>query len=102
MTVPDPLNKLYFSVKLVANKFTSQGTYDVQIDYAHHTITTQLTFPREGIQDILPRMKKGTKPFSYIIGFNYGREDSTFYEYYLIDASAGKIETRYLKAYSFK
>jgi len=102
MLIPDPLNKLYFSVKLVSNEFTTQGTYDVQMDYAHNTAAVQITFPRKGTQEIIPKMKKGTRPFSYIIGFNYGVDDPTFYDYYLIEANAGKIETRYLKAYSFK
>ncbi len=102
MPIPDALNKLQYSVKLVANEYTRQGTYDVVVRYGHNDATTQLTFPRGGTERIIPKMKEGSEPFSYIIGFNYGENDPKFYEYYLVKASSGKIEMNYLKAYSFK
>lgn len=102
MKIPDPLNELYFTVKLVANEYTRQGTYDVNILYGYNDASTQITFPHGGTERIIPKMKKGTEPFSYIIGFNYGENDPVFYEYYLVKGGAGKIETKYLKAYSFK
>lgn len=100
--IPDPLNELYFTVKLVTNEYTRQGTYDVSILYGHNNATTQITFPHGGTERIIPKMKKGDEPFSYIIGFNYGEEDPAFYEYYRVKGASGKIETTYLKAYSFK
>lgn len=100
--IPDPLNELYYSVKLVANEHTHQGTYDVKVLYGHNNAETQITFPRGGTKKIVPRMQKGSEPFSFIIGFNYGEDDPTFYEYYLVKGAFGKIEMKYLKAYSFK
>lgn len=102
MKIPDALNERYFTVKLVANEYTRQGTYDVNIVYGHNNAFTQITFPRGGTKHIIPQMKKGNEPFSFIIGFNYGEDDPTFYEYYWIKGAEEKIETKYLKAYSFQ
>ncbi|HTN45238.1 MAG TPA: hypothetical protein VL098_02755 [Flavipsychrobacter sp.] len=102
MRVPDALNERYFSVKLVANEYTRQGTYDVQIRYGENDAVTQITFPRGGTEKIIPVLKKGKEPYSYIIGFRYGNKDPLFYEYYWVQATKDKIETKYVKAYSFK
>ena len=100
--IPDNLNERYFIVKLIANEYTGKGTYDVRIFYGHNDASTQITFPHGGTEPILPKMKKGNEPLSYIIGFYYGEEDTTFYEYYEVKGAEGKIETNYLSAYSFQ
>lgn len=102
MRIPDALNKFYFSVQLVADEYTRQGTYDVMVHYGPADATTQITFPKGGTKKIIPKMKKGKSAFTYIIGFNYGEDDPTFYEYYEVKGSLGQIEMNYLKAYSFK
>lgn len=102
MRISDALNERYFCVKLVANEYTRRGTYDVQILYGENDAMTQITFPRGGTERIIPEMKKGEEPYSYIIGFRYGHKDPLFYEYYWVKGAEGKIETKYLKSYSFK
>src|SRR4051812_4824610 len=48
MLIPDPLNKLYFSVRLVANDNSRKGSYNVIASYGYNDAHGQLTMPDAG------------------------------------------------------
>ena len=54
-----------------------------------------------GGEHLKPVIREGSKPYSYVVGFYYGK-DSAFYEYFLVVGGAKKIEMKYIKVYSFK
>jgi len=98
--IPDPLNDLYYSIEVVAGKESNKGVYEVLVTYGHNDASTQLTMP-EADKPIIPEVRRGNEPYSYIIGFHYGT-DTTFNDYYYVRAGKGKTIMKYMKAYSFK
>jgi len=100
MRLPDRLNELYYSVQVIATSESSKGVYEVLVTYGNNDASTQLTMP-EAETPIIPEVRRGNEPFSYIIGFHHGT-DTSFNDYYYIKAERGKTAMKYLKAYSFK
>lgn len=96
----DPLNHFTFSVKVKANNNTKYGVYDVEASWGPNTAASQFTMPRGG-EKLKPVLRKGTAPYTYIIGFHYDK-DTAFYDYYQVNGNRGTIEAKYLKGYSFK
>ena len=92
--IPDPLNELYFSIKLVTNEYTHQGTYTLLVNYGHNKAENRISYPRGSAGKITPAMKKLNTPYSYDIGF-YFEGDTSFYSYYLVQAPGGNIEMKY-------
>jgi hypothetical protein len=101
MAIPDPLNELYFSVRILANEQSQNGIYDVVVRYGYNDAATQITLPRGADKPLRPALKKGSEPFTYIIGFYHG-EDPAFNDYFLVSAGKGQTEMRYIKTYSFR
>lgn len=100
MDVSDALNKLQFKVVVKSTGRSNKGTYDVFAQYGYDTVATQFTMPKGG-EHFKPLLKKDKANTSFTIGFNQG-DDTTFYEYYLINGDKGQMEMKYLKAYSFQ
>lgn len=100
MKIRDPLNTFYFAVKIVSNKHSNYGSYDVVAHYGPNEAKSAFSFPKEG-RHIMPVLKKGKEPFTYIIGF-YWDNDPHFYDYYQVSARKGEIMMKYIKAYSFQ
>ncbi len=98
--INDKLNEHYFSVEVISTPKSDKGVYEVLVTYRKYDASTQITMPKAD-EPIIPEVKKGTAPYSYIIGFHHG-SDSSFKEYFLIEAERNSIKMRYLKAYSFK
>ena len=101
MVIPDPLNELYFSVRLVANEQSQNDIYDVVVRYGFNDATTQISLPRGADKPLKPALKKSAQPFTYIVGFYHG-DDPAFNDYFLISAGRDKTEMRYIKTYSFR
>ncbi|HTM66848.1 MAG TPA: hypothetical protein VL093_11035 [Flavipsychrobacter sp.] len=100
MRIPDDLNKLYFSIEVIASPESDKGVYEVLVSYGHNDASGQVVMP-EADELIVPELRRDTAQFSYIIGFHYG-SDTSFKDYFLVKADRGRTEMRYLKAYSFK
>jgi hypothetical protein len=98
--IPDPLNELYFVVKILTNDQTGDGSYDVQANYGHNEAETQIEMP-DGDKLIRPVIRKSLQPFTYTIGFTYG-SDTSFNDYFEISSDRGQTRMRYIKSYSFK
>jgi hypothetical protein len=97
----DPLNNFIFSVTVKANSNTQRyGVYDVVTAWGPNIAKGQFTMPRGG-ENLKPLLKRGTAPYTCIIGFCYGT-DTTFYDYYQAAGNRGSVEMKYIKAYSFK
>ena len=98
--IPDPLNELYYSIEVVATDKSNKGIYEVLVSYGNNDASTQLSMP-EADEPIIPEVRRGAEPFTYIIGFHHGT-DTNFNDYYQVQASSGQTSMKYIKAYSFK
>ncbi|RYY51524.1 MAG: hypothetical protein EOO06_00545 [Chitinophagaceae bacterium] len=97
----DPLNKPYFTVKLISTEHTAHyGAYKVVADWAKNHAESEFAMPRGGEQ-LKPVLRKSNEPYTYVIGFHY-EDEPEFYDYYQVSAARGEIKMKYLKAYSFK
>ena len=94
----DPLNHFNFSVKIKANEYSSRGTYSIAAAFGPNTADGMFTMPKGG-SHLEPVLKKGTEPYSYVIGFKYKHK---FYDYYLVKGSKSAIEIKNIKAYAFQ
>jgi hypothetical protein len=101
MKVPDPLNEYYFSVKVLASSESDSGKYDLHVAYANNEARTSFALPKGGKETLLPAVRKGPEPFSYIVGFHKGT-DTAFHDYVLVEANKGQTKMKYLKAYFFE
>jgi hypothetical protein len=101
MVIPDPLNELYFSVRVVANEQSQNGIYDVEVRYGYNDAATQISLPRGADKPLRPALKRSEQPFTYIIGFYHG-DDPTFYDYFRVSAGKGQTQMKYIKTYSFR
>jgi|GEM_PF-1807623 len=99
--IPDPLNELFFTVKLLSNEHSQNGTYDVIAAYGHNDAETQITFPPGSSNPIKPAIKKGDDATSFVIGF-YETGDTTFHEYFLVQSTKGHTSMKYIRSYSFQ
>ncbi len=97
----DPNNFTYKVTIKAGTNSAAYGVYDVIAEWGPNTAASQFTMPRGG-EKLKPIIKKGTAPYTYIIGFHYGNDKKTFYDYYQVSGNKGMIEAKYLKAYSFK
>jgi hypothetical protein len=100
MRIPDDLNKLYFSIEVIAGHESNRGVYEVLVNYGNNDASGQVVMP-VAEKLIIPEVRRDTQQFAYIIGFHYGA-DTSFKDYFLVKADRGRTEMRYLKAYSFK
>lgn len=99
--IPDPLNKLYFAVHIISDE-PLKGRYDVLAHYGNNNAKGNFTMPKGG-EALLPILKKpSTDPYSYVVAFRYGQSDTTLYDYFQVSGQKGKIEMKYLKAYSIR
>ncbi|MDR3681354.1 MAG: hypothetical protein P4L41_15415 [Flavipsychrobacter sp.] len=97
----DPNNFTYKVTVKTGDNTASYGVYDVVAEWGPNTAESQFTMPRGG-EKLKPLIKKGTEPYTYIIGFHYGDDKKTFYDYYQVTGTKGMVEAKYIKAYSFK
>jgi hypothetical protein len=95
----DPLNHFTFSVKVYADSSITSGVYDVDAEYGPNFAQGKFTMPKGG-EDFKPIIRKGSEPYSYIIGFR-APGDTTFYDYYLVSSSLKTTKMQYIKAYTF-
>ncbi len=99
--IPDPLNELYFSVKIITNEYSGKGTYDIVVLHGYRDAVTQITFPKTDryLQPVLKRVNED----EYVVGFHL-ENDTSFYDYYSVLYNTGSrdLEMKYLKAYSFE
>ena len=101
MRVPDPLNELYFSVKLLSNEHSQNGTYDIVAAYGYNDAATQITFPSGSSNPLRPSIRRGSDALSFIIGF-YETGDTTFHDYFLVQSAKGRTTMKYIRSYSFQ
>lgn len=102
----DPLNRFYFTVKLLPGKQQGQGAagfiYDVQADFGPNTADGRIAMPRGG-RNLRPLLRPAPDgSYSYIIGFIPGPEyggDTAFHEYYEVRGAKSSIEIKPLKGY---
>lgn len=98
--VEDKLNNLHFSIHVYTNDRTANGSYDVQTEWGYNIATTTIKMP-DGGEDLKPILRRGSKPYSFIIGFKYD-DDTAFNDFYEVQGSKHEIKTQYLKYYSFE
>ena len=97
--VEETLNKFTFSVKVSADGNVANGVYKVEMSYGPNTGEGKFTMPK-GAESATPVIKKGGRPYTYIIGFKIP-DDTTFYEYFEVSSTSSGGDMRYIKAYSF-
>lgn len=96
----DQLNNTMFSVKVIANENTPKGKYTVKAAWGYNEAESELAMPKGG-EKFIPMLRKEAIPYTYSIGFQV-KGDTTFYDYYLVNADKGTIRMKYIKAYSFE
>lgn len=95
----DTLNKSMFTIRVVADSNVQKGIYDVTVTYGVNTAEGKFTMPKGG-ETLAPVVRKGTAPYTYIIGFLM-EGDTTFYDYFEVSSSRTNTKMQYTKAYSF-
>ncbi len=100
MRITDDLNELFYTIEVVATPRSDKGEYEVLASYGHNDASARITMP-EANPPLLPEIRRGNAPYSYIIGFRR-EKDTSFKEYFQVQATKGKTEMKYLKAYSFQ
>ena len=95
----DALNHFVYSVKVIADSDIAEGVYDVDVDYGPNFAEDKFTMPK-GIEDIRPVIRNGGNPNTFIIGFRLPN-DTTFNDYFQVEATKHTTKMVYIKAYSF-
>lgn len=99
----DPLNELYFAIRLKATDSSSAGSYLMEAHYGFNEAKTEIRFPKLQ-QTIYPAIEVDAgMPYSYLVGFRY-KDDSVFHDYARLNAVrmpgvVTQMEFRYVKAY---
>jgi hypothetical protein len=96
----DALNHSVFSVKVIADSNVALGIYDVDADFGANFAEGQFTMPK-GCEDAKPVIRKGSKPYTYIVGFKIAG-DTTFYDYFQVSSAHSSTKMQYIKAYTFE
>ena len=97
--VEDKLNNSRFIISVVADSAVTSGVYDVDADFGPNFAEGQFTLPT-GKEDLLPVMRRGKTPYTFIIGFRLPG-DTTFYDYFEVSSNTKQTKMKYLKAYTF-
>ncbi len=95
----DPLNHFMFSIKIIADSDITSGVYDVDADYGPNFAEGKFTMPK-GIEDIKPIIRKGSDPYTFIIGFKLAG-DTTFNDYFEVSSNKSSTKMTYIKSYTF-
>ena len=96
----DTLNHFKFSITVTADSDVQNGVYDVSATVGHNNGASKFTMPKGG-EDLMPLLRRGSKPDTYIIGFKAGK-DTAFNEYFLVSGEKGGVKMMYVKSYSFQ
>jgi hypothetical protein len=97
--VEDSLNKMTFSVKVVADSAVAKGVYNVDVAYGPNIAHGSFTMPKGG-EHLAPALRKG-KGNTYIIGFRQ-KQDTTFHGYVEVSCASNVTRIQYLYHYSFE
>lgn len=98
--IEDKLNNHHFSVTVFATDSSINGSYDIETAWGYNTAYTTIRMPYGG-EHFTPLIRKGDRPYTYLIGFNFD-DDTTFREYYEISGNKGQIKTRYTRSYTIE
>jgi hypothetical protein len=96
----DTLNHYKFSITVTADSDVEKGVYDISATVGHNSGASKFTMPKGG-EDLVPLLRRGSKPDTYMIGFKAGK-DTAFNEYFLVSGEKGGIKMMYVKSYSFQ
>lgn len=97
----DDLNKRVFSVSIATTAESgSKGKYDIDAGCGFNEAHSSFAMPKGGEQ-LKPVLRRGTEPYTYIVGF-YNADDTVFHEYYSISAANCNMMMKYIKAYVFQ
>jgi hypothetical protein len=99
--IPDPLNQSYFSVTVAGTVDSYKGVFDVIVRYGKNDAKGAFTMPQGANEQLIPHLEYSKEHNNYIIGFRYG-DKNEFYPYFLVTATSGMIEMKYVNSYSFK
>ena len=95
----DTINHFTFSIKVVADSEIATGVYDVDADFGPNFGEGKFSMPK-GAEDAKPVIRKGTDPYTWIIGFRMDG-DTTFYDYFEVSSSKTSTKMQYIKSYTF-
>ena len=95
----DALNHFTFSVKVIADSNIADGVYDVDAEYGPNFDEGKFTMPK-GIEDIKPIIRKGSDPYTFVIGFRVPG-DTAFNDYFQVTSNKHSTKMEYIKAYTF-
>ena len=95
----DTINHFKFTVKVLADSDIASGVYDVDADFGPNFGEGKFSMPK-GAEDAKPVIKKGTEPYTFIIGFNIAG-DTAFYEYFEVASSKNNTRMQYIRTYTF-
>lgn len=90
----------YFKVAIKTTNYSHKGRYEIATSWYDREMNLQFSMPR-GAEDVMPVLVKMPEPYSFLVGFYYGK-DTTFYDYYSIKGSLNGVNAGYTKAYSFR
>ncbi len=95
----DTLNHTKCTVKVIADSLIERGVYDVEAGYGPNSASGKFTMPKGG-EDLIPILRKGNMPCSFIIGFKVAK-DTTFYDYFEVICTRTATRMEYIKGYTF-
>jgi hypothetical protein len=95
----DAINHSVFAVKVIADSDIATGVYDVDADFGNNFAETKFAMPK-GAEDATPVIRKGSAPYTYIIGFKIAG-DTTFYDYVQVSSARNRTKMEYINVYSF-
>ena len=98
--VEDKLNNFVFYATITSTEKTAKGNYAIEAAWGHNIANSEFTMPKYDYP-LIPVLKRTGEPYTYIVGF-YMKDDTTFYDYYHIQATRGSIAMTYTKGYRFK
>lgn len=94
----DKLNEKYFTVTVKATENSSEGKYQVKLEYGFNINETDIQLPEWNHGVVLkPMLTKGKSPYHCLLGFDTG--DGQFHELYEINAEGGDIRLKQTKGY---
>ncbi len=94
----DKLNEKYFKVTVTATESSSEGKYQLKLEYGFNINETDIQLPEWNQGVVLkPVLTGGKSPYHCFLGFDTG--DGQFHELYEINAEGGDIRLKQTKGY---
>jgi len=96
MKAEDTLNHSMFAVTVKTGENSKNGVYVVAASSGKNIAEGGFTMPKNG-EKIKPELRKGIKPYTYVIGFHINN-DTSFLKYFEVISNHDSIRMQYLQS----